>query len=219
MPVKKDGAIGILHHEIAELTVTKNELQAESHRPRREGRGPEGSRRFGRVLATTGSTIDKPGMVSAEDVAKAEGELKVADAQIKEAEENRGIAEAELDLAKQHARRAHDRRPVRRDRHQADEEPRRERPGQRGGRRARQPAAGCAPTPTCRSSTPSASRKGRSSRSSRGITARARRAAADREEDDSAARSRSSTPRSSRSPRRPCGSAPSSRTRATCGRA
>ena len=39
-------------------------------------------------------------MVSAEDVAKAEGDLKVAEAQIKEAQENRGIAEAELDLAK-----------------------------------------------------------------------------------------------------------------------
>ena len=39
-------------------------------------------------------------MVSAEDVAKAEGDLKVAEAQIKEARENRGIAEAELDLAK-----------------------------------------------------------------------------------------------------------------------
>ena len=42
----------------------------------------------------------QPGMVSAEDVAKAEGDLKVAEAQIKEAQENRGIAEAELDLAK-----------------------------------------------------------------------------------------------------------------------
>ena len=40
-------------------------------------------------------------MVSAEDVAKAEGELKVATASIKEAEENREIAQAELDLAKQ----------------------------------------------------------------------------------------------------------------------
>ncbi|MFI5455824.1 MAG: efflux RND transporter periplasmic adaptor subunit [Isosphaerales bacterium] len=40
------------------------------------------------------------GMVSDEDVAKAEGELKVADAQVLEARENRGIAEAELDLAK-----------------------------------------------------------------------------------------------------------------------
>ena len=39
-------------------------------------------------------------MVSAEDVAKAEGDLKVAEAQIKEALENRGIAEAELALAK-----------------------------------------------------------------------------------------------------------------------
>ncbi len=49
-----------------------------------------------------------PGTVSAEDVAKAEGELKVAEgerkvgmAQILEAVENRKIAEAELDLAVQ----------------------------------------------------------------------------------------------------------------------
>ena len=40
-------------------------------------------------------------MVSAEDVAKAEGELKAATAMIKEASENRKIAGAELDLAKQ----------------------------------------------------------------------------------------------------------------------
>ena len=39
-------------------------------------------------------------MVSAEDVAKAEGDLKVAEAQIKEAQENQGIAKAELELAK-----------------------------------------------------------------------------------------------------------------------
>ena len=48
MPVKKNGVIGVLHHEIAELTVKKNQLQAEGHCPRREGRGPEGSRHFGR---------------------------------------------------------------------------------------------------------------------------------------------------------------------------
>ena len=32
MPVKKDGTIGVLHHEMAELTVTKNKLQADEHR-------------------------------------------------------------------------------------------------------------------------------------------------------------------------------------------
>ena len=48
MPVKKGGTIGILHHEIAELTVAKNKLQAESIGPEGEGRGPEGSRRLGR---------------------------------------------------------------------------------------------------------------------------------------------------------------------------
>ena len=43
----------------------------------------------------------KPGMVSAEDVAKAEGEFKVAVAQTKEAEEQQAVAKAELDLAEQ----------------------------------------------------------------------------------------------------------------------
>jgi multidrug efflux pump subunit AcrA (membrane-fusion protein) len=43
----------------------------------------------------------KPGMVSAEDMAKAEGDVKVADAQIKEAKENQAAAKAELALAEQ----------------------------------------------------------------------------------------------------------------------
>ena len=48
MPVKKGGTIGVLHHEMAELTVTKNKLQAESIGPHRESKGPERRRRFGR---------------------------------------------------------------------------------------------------------------------------------------------------------------------------
>ena len=38
MPVKKDGVIGVLHHEIAELTVKKNELQAKAIAPEEKAR-------------------------------------------------------------------------------------------------------------------------------------------------------------------------------------
>src|SRR5271168_5353250 len=38
MPVKRGGTIGILHHEMAELTVTKNKLQAASIGPTEKAR-------------------------------------------------------------------------------------------------------------------------------------------------------------------------------------
>ena len=53
---RRTATIGVLHHEIAELTVTKNKLQAESDRSRGEGRGPEGGRRSRSSPATSGST-------------------------------------------------------------------------------------------------------------------------------------------------------------------
>ena len=52
----------------------------EQRRPRREGRGPEGGRRSRSCARNKRLNDRKPGMVSAEEVAKAEGELKVADA-------------------------------------------------------------------------------------------------------------------------------------------
>jgi RND family efflux transporter MFP subunit len=98
MPVKKDGTIGVLHHEFAELTVKKNQLQAASKGPKEKAVAQKEVATS--VVARNQRLNDrKPGMVSAEDVAKAEGELKVADAQVLEAEENRGIAEADLNLA------------------------------------------------------------------------------------------------------------------------
>ena len=115
-------------------------------------------------------------MVSHEEMRKAEAEVKVADR-----DDQRGRREARArprpscDLAEQAARRAHHHRPVRRDRHRADEEPRRERPGQRGGRPPGQPRASSAPAPTSRSTTPTGSRRARSSRSSPGSAATARR--------------------------------------------
>jgi RND family efflux transporter MFP subunit len=99
MPVEKNGVIGILHHEIAELTVTKNQLQARAIAPEEKARAQKDVA-ISVVARNTRLNDRQPGMVSAEDVAKAEGDLKVAEAQIKEAQENRGIAEAELNLAK-----------------------------------------------------------------------------------------------------------------------
>ena len=114
MPVKDGGTIGVLHDEIAELTVAQGQAarptaSARSRRPRPRRKSPSS------VVARNKRLNErKPGMVSAEDVAKAEGELKVADAMINEADENREIAKAELDLADADPQGAHDRRPVRR---------------------------------------------------------------------------------------------------------
>jgi RND family efflux transporter MFP subunit len=99
MPVKKNGVIGVLHREIAELTVRKNELQAIATAPEEKAKAQKDV-----ALSVVARNIHlnhaKPGLVSEEDVAKAEGELKVAQAQLHEALENRHIAEAELALAK-----------------------------------------------------------------------------------------------------------------------
>jgi RND family efflux transporter MFP subunit len=98
MPVKKDGTIGILHHEMAELTVRKNKLQADSIAPTEKAKA---QKEVAASVVARNIRLNerKAGMVSAEDVAKAEGELKVADAQEHEAKENREIAEADLKLA------------------------------------------------------------------------------------------------------------------------
>jgi len=99
MPVKKQGVIGYLHHEMAELTVAKNELQAKAVAPEEKAKAQKEV--AGSVVARNMRlNAKKPGMVSDEDVTKALGELKVADAQLLEALENRGIAKAELDLAR-----------------------------------------------------------------------------------------------------------------------
>ena len=98
MPVKKNGPIGVLHHEIAELTVKKNQLQARQVAPVQKARAQK-EVAASVVARNLRLNTRSPGLVSAEDVAKAEGELKVADAQIKEALESTGIAEAELSMA------------------------------------------------------------------------------------------------------------------------
>ncbi len=114
MQVKKGGTIGTLHREMAELTVKKNQLQAEQVSPKAKAEALKEKAEAQKEVAISVVARNKnlnyrlPGTVSAEDVAKAEGELKVAEgerkvglAQILEAIENRKIAEAELALADQ----------------------------------------------------------------------------------------------------------------------
>ena len=91
MPVKDGGTIGVLHRKFAELTVKKAKLQADSVGPLEKAEAQE-EVAISVVARNRRLNERKPGMVSAEDIAKAEGELKAATAMIKEAEENRKIA-------------------------------------------------------------------------------------------------------------------------------
>ena len=100
MPVKKGGTIGVLHREFARLTVAKAQLQADSIGPVEKAEAQEAVA-LSVCARNTRLNERKPGMVAAEEVAKNEGELKAATAMKKEAIENRGIAKAEYDLAKQ----------------------------------------------------------------------------------------------------------------------
>ncbi len=99
-PAFKDRPIGFLHQEAAELTVAKNQVQANMTGAIEKGKAAK-EVALSIVARNTRLNERKPGMVSAEEVAKAEGELKVAVAQIHEAEEQKAVAEAELNLAKQ----------------------------------------------------------------------------------------------------------------------
>jgi RND family efflux transporter MFP subunit len=92
--------IGYLHREAAELTVAKNKILAESVGAIEKGKATV-EVAASRVARDKRLNDRKPGMVSAEDVAKDEGELKVADAQTKEAMENQHAAQAELALARE----------------------------------------------------------------------------------------------------------------------
>jgi RND family efflux transporter MFP subunit len=98
MPVKSGGVIGYLHREIAELTVAKNELQAKAIAPEEKARA---QKEVAASVVARNNRLNarQKGMVSDEDVAKAEGELKVADAQLHEARENQGFAKADLNSA------------------------------------------------------------------------------------------------------------------------
>jgi RND family efflux transporter MFP subunit len=99
-PALKDHPIGYLHHETAELTVKKAQVQAEASGAIEKGKAAVYVA-IQMVARNKRLNARKTGMVSEEDVAKAEGELKVADAQTKEAEEQQSVAKAELALAVQ----------------------------------------------------------------------------------------------------------------------
>jgi RND family efflux transporter MFP subunit len=95
-----DRPIGYLHREVAELTVAKNRIQADATGAIEKGQAAKDVALS--VTARNKRLNDRqPGMVSAEEVAKAEGELKLAQAQIKEAKEQVEVAKAELNLSKQ----------------------------------------------------------------------------------------------------------------------
>jgi RND family efflux transporter MFP subunit len=98
MPVKKDGTIGLLHREMAELTVRKTKLQADAVAPTAKAKA-QVFVAASKVARDKRLNDRKPGMVSAEEVAEHEGEFQVADAARQEATENREIAQADLDLA------------------------------------------------------------------------------------------------------------------------
>jgi RND family efflux transporter MFP subunit len=100
MPVLEKGLIGTLHKEAAELTVAKNKVLADATGAIEKGKA-QIEVAASRVARNHRLNARKPGMVSAEDMAKDEGELKVADAMTKEAEEQRAAARAELKLAEQ----------------------------------------------------------------------------------------------------------------------
>jgi RND family efflux transporter MFP subunit len=100
MPVEKGGVIGMLHDEIAALTVAKAKLAA-------DGKASEEKAIAQKELAETvvarNQRLQKYGanLVSKEDVEKAIAEVKVAAALQAEAVEKRALDNAEYELAKQ----------------------------------------------------------------------------------------------------------------------
>jgi RND family efflux transporter MFP subunit len=100
MPVLEKGLIGTLHKRAAELTVAKSKVMADATGAIEKGKA-QIEVAVSRVARNNRLNARKPGMVSAEDMAKDEGELKVADAMTKEAVEQSNTAKAELALAEQ----------------------------------------------------------------------------------------------------------------------
>lgn len=100
MPVLENGLIGTLHKEAAELAVAKAKILASSTAAIKKG---EAQADVAASVCARNDRLNKrsPGMVSAEEVAKAEGEFKVAVAMTNEAKEQVAVNEAELNLAKQ----------------------------------------------------------------------------------------------------------------------
>lgn len=100
MPVDKGKPIGYLHSEMADLNVKKSAIAANSVGPVAKARAQK-ELALSVVARNTRLNARIPGSVSAEDMAKAEAELKVAEAMIIEASEKTELDKAELALAKQ----------------------------------------------------------------------------------------------------------------------
>jgi RND family efflux transporter MFP subunit len=100
MPVLENGLIGTLHKEAAELTVAKAKIMAGNVAAIEKGEA-QAAVAASVCARNTRLNMRTPGMVSAEEVAKAEGEFKVAVAMTNEAKEQVAVNKADLDLAKQ----------------------------------------------------------------------------------------------------------------------
>ncbi len=102
MTVAKKGVIGILHKETAVLNVRKAEIAAGNTASEEKALA---QRDLALSVVATNDRLNKqrPGMVSREEMLKAEAEVKVADAAAREAVEQRELNKAELALARQAA--------------------------------------------------------------------------------------------------------------------
>jgi RND family efflux transporter MFP subunit len=100
MPVKKGGVIGSLHKETAELTVAKARLASNNVAAEQKARAQQ---ELALTVVATNERLNqrRPGMVSNEELRKAEAEVKVATSMIQEAIEQSNLYKAELDMATQ----------------------------------------------------------------------------------------------------------------------
>jgi RND family efflux transporter MFP subunit len=97
--VKKGGTIGRLYSKKAELTLSKTKVAAESVGAIEKAQAQR--RQALSVVARNDRMLRRdPLIVPKEDQEKAEAEVMVASAMIKEAEENQNLSRAELELAK-----------------------------------------------------------------------------------------------------------------------
>jgi len=98
--VQAGAEIGSLHQEIAELTVAKSKITAEARGSLEKARAAAEVAEAA-VARNRRLVARKADLVSQEEMTKSEGEYKVAVAQMKEAEEQIAINQAELALAEQ----------------------------------------------------------------------------------------------------------------------
>jgi RND family efflux transporter MFP subunit len=98
-PVAKDGVIGQLHSEIADLTVKKALVAVNSIGPKERAKAQE---ELSLAVVARNIRLNEriKGAVSIEEVQKAEAELKVSRAMKVEADEKYQLDKAELDLAR-----------------------------------------------------------------------------------------------------------------------